>query len=170
MPNKYNHREVLEMKLVRLGSIAVVLIVLVCCGCSDKTLSSGTYRLSHISIIQDECNMKDYLIVGHEIKVTVKDNAVTIDWAEDATPLTGTIVGDTFTASASKDADMIPDTDCRDKWLKKITGTLVTKDSFTGTYEFNDKTISGKDCNDESQIGFMPPSCTSTMTFTATKK
>jgi major membrane immunogen (membrane-anchored lipoprotein) len=158
------------MKFVRLGSIAVVLIVLVCCGCSDKTLSSGTYRLSHISIIQDECNMKDYLIVDHEIKVTVKDNAVTIDVAEDVTPPTGTIVGGDFTASASKDPDMIPNTDCRDKWIKKMTGTLVGKDLFTGTYEFSDKTVSGTDCNDENKIGFVPPSCTSTMTFTAMKK
>jgi hypothetical protein len=65
---------------------------------------------------------------------------------------------------------MIPDTDCRDKWIKKMTGTLVGKDVFTGTYEFSDKTASGKDCNDENKIGFMPPSCTSTMTFTAMKK
>ena len=158
------------MKLVRLGSIIVVLIVLVCCGCSDKTFSSGAYKLSHISIIQDECNMKDYLIVGHEIKLTVKGNAVTIDWAEDVTPLTGTIVENTFTASASKDSDMIPDTDCRDKWSKKITGTLVRKGVFTGAYEFSDKTVSGEDCNDENIIGFQPPSCTSTMTFTAMKK
>ena len=158
------------MKFVRLGSIAVVLIVLVGFGCSSKTLSSGTYKLSHISIIQDECKMKDYLLVGHEIKVTVTDKAVTIDWAEDATPLTGTIVGKDFTASASKDSDMIPDTNCQDKWIKKITGTLTEKGVFTGVYEFKDTTVSGKDCNDENQIGFTPPSCTSTMTFTATKK
>ena len=114
--------------------------------------------------------MKDYLHEGHEIKVTVKDNAVTIDVAEDVTPPKGTIVGDTFTASASKDSDMIPDTDCRDKWIKKMTGTLVGKDVFTSTYELSDTTVSGTDCNDESKIGFHPPSCTSTMTFTATKE
>ena len=158
------------MKFVRLGSVTVVLIVLVGCGCSDKTLSSGTYELSHISIIQDECNMKDYLIVGHEVKVTVKNKAVTIDWAEDVTPLTGTIDGKDFIASASKNSDMIPDTNCQDKWIKKISGTLTEKGVFTGVYEFNDKTVSGTDCNDENQIGFTPPSCTSTMTFTATKK
>ena len=158
------------MKFFRLGSITVVLIVLVGCGCSDKTLSSGTYRLSHISIIQDECNIKDSFPEGHEIKVTVKDNAVTIDVAEDVTPPTGTIVGGAFTAWSSKDPDMIPDTNCQDKWIKKMTGTLVRKGVFTGVYEFIDKTVSGTDCTDESTIGFYPPSCTSTMTFTAMKK
>jgi major membrane immunogen (membrane-anchored lipoprotein) len=145
------------MKFVRLSLITVVLIILIGCGCSDKTLSSGTYKLSHISIIQDECNMKDYLIVGHEVKVTVKNKAVTID-------------GKDFIASASKNSDMIPDTNCQDKWIKKISGTLTEKGVFTGVYEFNDKTVSGTDCNDENQIGFTPPNCTSTMTFTATKK
>ena len=157
------------MKLIRLGSIAVGLIILICCGCSDKTiLSGGTYKLSHISIVQDECHMKDYFVEGHEIKVTLKDKFITIDWDEDATPLTGTIAGKDFIVSSSKDEDVIPDTDCQDKWRKKITGTLVGKDGLTGTYEFSDTTVRGKDCNDENKIGFTPPSCKTTMTFTAT--
>ena len=151
--------------------VPFVLIALASWGCSDKPLSGGTYVLSQVGITQDDCNiLKDELKEGHEIEVTVNDSTITINVADDVTPPTGTILGGKFTAFASKDADLIPNTDCHDMWIKKLTGTILKKNVFTAIYEFNDKTISGSDCADEEKIGFHPPRCTSTITFTATKK
>ena len=158
------------MNIFRSGSIAVVLIVMIGFGCTDEKLSSGTYRLSQVGFSQDDCNVKEYFNEGHEIDVTVKDNIVKVYMAKDLTPPTGAILGESFMAVASKDGDVIPDTDCRDMWVKKVTGKLVQKSVFTGAYEFTDKTLSGNDCTDEEKIGFHPPICTSTVTFTATKK
>ena len=158
------------MKIFRLGSIALAMIALAVCGCSDEKLSSGTYRLSQISFSQDDCNVRETLVEGHEIDVTVKDSTVTIYMAKDLTPPTGAILGDSFMAVSSRQNDLIPDTDCRDMWIKKVTGKLVRKNVFAGTYEFTDKTLSGNDCADEEAVGFHPPVCTSTVTFTATKK
>lgn len=157
------------MKFIRSGAIAVALIVLIGCG-GDKTLSSGTYVLSQINFTQDECSIKEYLPAGHEIKVTVSGNAIAISVADDITPPKGTISGVSFTAWSLGSSDTIPDTDCQDKWSKKMTGTVIKKDVFNGVYEFSDETVSGTDCGDESKIGFTPPVCKSTMTFTATKK
>ena len=158
------------MKRFRFGLIAVALVVLIGFGCTDEKLTSGTYRLSQISFSQDDCNVKENFNEGHEIDVTVKDSTVTIYMAKDLTPPTGAILGDTFMAVASRNSDVIPDTDCRDMWMKKVTGNLVKKNVFTGTYEYIDKAVSGADCADEEKIGFHPPMCTSTVTFTATKK
>ena len=158
------------MKLFKSGSIAVALIALVGFGCTDEKLSSGTYRLSQVSFSQDDCNVKEYLKEGHEIDVTVKDRTVTVYMAKDLTPPTGAILGDGFMAVASKDGDLIPGTDCRDMWLKKLMGKLVQKNVFAGTYEFTEKALSGNDCTDEGAIGFHPPICTSTVTFTASKQ
>ncbi len=149
----------------------MVLVALAAWGCTDKPLSSGTYVLSQVGIAQDDCNiLKDDLKDGHEIEVTVDDSTITINVADDVTPPVGTIIGGKFTAFASKDSDLIPNTDCRDMWIKRVSGSLVKKGVFTGVYEFSDKTISGADCADEEKIGFHPPRCTTTMTFTATKK
>lgn len=158
------------MNIFRSGSIAVALMVLVGFGCTDEKLSSGTYRLSQVSFSQDDCNVKEYFNEGHEIDVAVKDNIITVYMAKDLTPPTGAILGDGFMAVASKDGDVIPDTDCRDMWVKKLTGKLVQKNVFAGTYEFADKVLSGNDCADKEKIGFHPPICTSTVTFTAKKK
>ena len=158
------------MKLFRLDSIAVALIVLVGFGCTDEKLSSGTYKLSQVSFSQDDCNVKEVLKEGNEIDVTVQDNIVKVYMAKDLTPPTGAILGDGFMAVASKDGDVIPGTDCRDMWVKKLTGKLVQKNVFAGTYEFTEKALSGSDCTDEEKIGFHPPRCTSTVTFMATKK
>lgn len=153
-----------------LSVFSIALIALVVCGCTDKPLSSGTYVLSQVGFSQDECNMKDSFSEKHEITLTVEDNMVTVDMAGDVTPLKGTLIGGKFTAFSSKADDVIPDTDCRDMWIKNLTGTLLKKNVFTAVYEFNDKTVSGADCSDEEKIGFYPPRCTSTITFTATKK
>ena len=150
--------------------ILFIFILLIFFGCTDEKLSSGTYRLSQVGFSQDDCNVKEYFNEGHEIDVTVKDNIVKVYMAKDLTPPTGAILGESFMAVASKDGDVIPDTDCRDMWVKKLTGKLVQKNVFTGTYEFTDKALSGNDCADEEKIGFHPPICTSTVTFTATKK
>ena len=158
------------MKFLRPGSIAFALIALAACGCTDEKLSVGTYGLSQVSFSQDECNIKENLPEGHEIEVTVADGRIRIYMAKDLTPPEGTIIGGKFTAFSSKDEDVIPETDCRDMWIKKLTGTLVSKGVFTGVYEFSEKTLSGRDCADEEKIGFHPPRCTSTVTFTATKK
>ena len=159
------------MTFHRLVVFAVVLTALIVCGCSDEKLPSGTYRLSQVNYSpQDECNVKKIILEGHEIDVTVKDNIVKVYMAKDLTPPTGAILGDAFMAVASKSNDPIPGADCRDMWVKKLTGKLVRKNVFTGTYEFSQKTISGNDCADEEKIGFHPPMCTSTVTFTATKK
>lgn len=157
------------MRFIRPVSGAITLMALAVFGCSDKPLSSGNYVLSQVSFSQDECGMKEYLGEGHEIKVTVDDNTVTIDVADDQTPLAGSIFGSKFTAVSLKYDDTVPDTDCRDMWVKRLTGNLVRKNVFTGTYEFSDKTLSGADCADEEKIGFHPPVCTSNVTFTATK-
>ena len=158
------------MNIFRSGSIAVALLMLAGFGCTDEKLSSGAYRLSQISFSQDDCNVKEYFNEGHEIDVIVKDSTVTIHMAQDLTPPTGAILGDTFMAVALKDGDVIPDTDCRDMWIKKVTGKVVRKNVFAGTYEFTDKALSGNDCADEEAIGFHPPICTSTVTFTAARK
>ena len=158
------------MKFITSGAIAVVLIVLIGCGGGDKTLSSGAYVLSQINFTQDECKIKDYLPAGHEIKVTVSGSAVVISVADDISPPTGTISGDSFSAWSLMNSDTIPDTDCQDKWSKKMTGTMIKKGVFNGVYKFSDDTVSGADCGDESKIGFKPPGCKSTVTFTATKK
>ena len=158
------------MKFSKSGPIAFALISLIGLGCSDGKLSSGAYRLSQVSFSQDECDVKEFLKEGHEIDVTVQDNIVKVYMAKDLTPPTGAILGERFMAVASKDGDVIPDTDCRDMWVKKVTGKVVRKGVFTGAYEFIDKTVSGADCTDEEKIGFHPPMCTSTVTFTATKK
>ena len=158
------------MKRFRFGSVAVALIVVIGLGCTDEKLSSGTYRLSQVGFSQDDCNVKENFNEGHEIDVTVKDSMVAIYMAKDLTPPTGAILGDTFMAVASRSSDVIPDTDCRDMWIKKVTGKLVKKNVFTGTYEYTDKALSGADCADAEKIGFHPPLCTSTVTFTATKK
>lgn len=153
-----------------LSLVFVTLIALAAFGCTDKPLSSGTYVLSQVGFSQDECNMKDSFSEKHEITLTVDDNTVTVDMAGDVTPLKGMLIGGKFTVFSSKTDDVIPDTDCRDMWIKKLTGTLLKKNVFTAVYEFSDKTISGTDCSDEEKIGFHPPRCTSTITFTATKK
>ena len=158
------------MRSVIYGSAMVSLLFLAFCGCSDKPLSSGSYVLSQVSFSQDECNMKEYLKDGHEIKVTMNEDSVTIHVADDQTPLMGTIFGGKFMAVSMNYDDTIPDTDCRDMWVKRLAGNLVRKNVFTGTYEFSDKTLSGSDCADEEKIGFHPPVCTSSVTFTATKK
>lgn len=158
------------MRSISDGSAMVLLLLLAFYGCSDKPLSSGNYVLSQIGFSQDDCNVKEYFNEGHEIDVIVKDSTVTIHMAQDLTPPTGAILGDTFMAVALKDGDVIPDTDCRDMWIKKVTGKVVRKNVFAGTYEFTDKALSGNDCADEEAIGFHPPICTSTVTFTATKK
>ena len=150
--------------------VSVVMITLFACGCTEKPLSGGTYVLSRVGFSQDECNMKETFSDKHEITLTVNDNTVTIDMAGDVTPLTGMLISGKFTAFSSKADDVIPDTDCRDMWIKNLTGTLLKKNVFTAVYEFNDKTVSGADCSDEEKIGFYPPRCTSTITFTATKK
>ena len=151
--------------------VSLSLITLFACGCADKPLSGGKYVLSQVGISQDDCNiLKDDLKDGHEIEVTVNDSTITINIADDVTPPAGTILGGKFTAFASKDSDLIPDTDCRDMWIKKLTGTILKKNVFTAVYEFSDKTISGADCADEEKIGYHPPRCTSAITFTATKK
>ena len=151
--------------------VSLALITLFAWGCSEKPLSGGTYVLSQVGITQDDCNiLKDDLKEGHEIEVAVNDGTITINVADDVTPPTGTILGGKFTAFASKDADLIPNTDCHDMWIKKLTGTILKKNVFTAVYEFSDKTISGADCADEEKIGFHPPRCTTAMTFTATKK
>ena len=159
-----------EMRLVSFGMIVAVMLALSGFGCSDKPLSSGTYVLSQVSFSQDECNIGDNITDGDEIDVTVNESKVNVYMAKDLTPPTGAILGDSFMAVASKDSDVIPETDCRDMWIKKVTGKLVRKSVFTGVYEFTDKTLSGNDCADEEKIGFHPPLCTSTVTFTATKK
>ena len=160
------------MRFIRPGSGVMALMVLAVLGCSDKPLSSGTYVLSQVSFSQDDCNsnVKEYFNEGHEIDVIVKDSMLKIYMAKDLTPPTGAILGDKFMAVASRDGDVIPDTDCRDMWIKKVTGKMVQKNVFAGTYEFTDKALSGDDCADEEAIGFHPPICTSTVTFTATKK
>jgi len=153
-----------------LSLVSIALIALAVCGCSEKPLSSGTYVLSQVGFSQDECNMKDSFSEKHEITLTVEDNTVTVDMAGDDTLLKGMLIGGKFTAFSSKTEDVIPDTDCRDMWIKNLTGTLLKKNVFTAVYEFSDKTISGDDCSDEEKIGFHPPRCTTTMTFTATKQ
>ena len=158
------------MKFWKSGPIVFALISLIGLGCSEEKLPGGTYRLSQVGFSQDECGIQEILPEGHEIDVTVMDSTVKIYMAKDLTPPTGAILGESFMAVASKDGDMIPDTDCRDMWVKKVTGKVVRKGVFTGTYEFIDKTVSGADCADEEKIGFPPPMCTSTVTFTATKK
>ncbi len=158
------------IRSVSYGIIMSLLLFLACCGCSDKPLSSGNYVLSQVSFSQDDCNVKEYFNEGHEIDVIVKDSMLKIYMAKDLTPPTGAILGDKFMAVASRDGDVIPDTDCRDMWIKKVTGKMVQKNVFAGTYEFTDKALSGDDCADEEAIGFHPPICTSTVTFTATKK
>ena len=158
------------MKFSGLGAIPLILIALAVCGCTDEKLSGGAYRLAQVSFSQDECNIKENLPEGHEIELTVKDSTVTVYMAKDLTPPKGAILGDSFMAVASKDGDLIPGTDCRDMWLKKLTGKLVQKNVFAGTYEFTEKALSGSDCADEEKIGFHPPICASTVTFTATKK
>jgi hypothetical protein len=157
------------MRFIRLGAIAVVLIALIGCD-GDKTLSSGAYVLSQINFTQDECNIKDYLPVGHEIKVTVSGKTVAISLADDITPPKGTISDDSFTAWSLKNSDTIPGTDCQDKWSKKMTGTVIKKGVFNAVYEFSDEMVSGTDCGDESKVGFKAPACKSIVTFTATKK
>jgi len=156
------------MKLVRLALVAVVMIALV--GCSDKSLTSGAYTLSQINFTKDECNLKEYFPEGHQIKLTVAGNTITVSVADDITPPAGTMTGDSFTVWVTKTDDTIPDTNCQDKWFKKMTGTVTKKNTFSGTYEFTDETLSGSDCSDEGKIGYKPPKCTTTMTFTATKK
>lgn len=156
------------MRLLRLALAAVVMIALV--GCSDKPFSSGTYALSQINFTKDECSIKEYFPAGHQIKLTTSGSAVTVSMADDKTPPAGTLKGDSFMAWVSKSGDVIPGTNCQDKWFKKVTGTAGNKNTFSGVFEFTDETISGSDCNDANKIGFMPPKCTSTMTFTATKK
>lgn len=158
------------MKFFRSDSIALAMIAMAVIGCTDEKLSGGAYRLSQVSFSQDDCNIKDDLPEGHEIDVTVMDGTVKIYMSKDLTPPTGAILGDAFMAVSTKDGDVIPGTDCRDMWVKKVTGKLVQKGVFAGTYEYIDKTLSGNDCSDEEMIGFHPPMCTSTVTFTATKK
>ncbi len=159
------------MKSIKLlVSIAVVLIAITGYGCSDKKLSSGTYTMSQITFTEDECYLQEGIPEGTEIHVTIKDTAITVSFGEEKTPPTGMITDNSFTALASKDSDTIPDTDCEDKWSKKMTGTFTQKNVFRGTYEFIDETVKGDDCQDEDQIGFWPPKCTSYMTFTATRK
>lgn len=156
------------MKLVRLALVAVVMVALV--GCSDKGFTTGDYTLSQINFTKDECNLKEYFPDGHQIKLTVAGNTITVSVADDITPPKGTITGESFTAWVTKTDDTIPDTNCQDKWIKKMTGTVTKKNTFSGTYEFSDETLSGSDCSDAEKIGYTPPRCTSTMTFTATKK
>ena len=158
------------MKSISLISIAVVMIALAGYGCSDKKLSSGTYTMSQINFTEDECYLQEALSEGTEIHVTIKDKAITISFGDEQTPHTGTISDNSFTALAAKESDTIPDTNCEDKWSKKMTGTLTRENVFTGAYEFSEETVKGTDCSDESKIGFKPPRCTTTMTFTATKK
>ena len=156
--------------MARQACIFAALIFLGAFGCSDKTLTSGAFVLSQVCFTRDECSIRGNITDGHEIDVTVTDNTVTVYMAKDLTPPRGTILGDTFTAWSSKDRDVIPRTDCRDMWIKKVTGKLVRKNAFTGVYEFTDRTISGNDCAHENRIGFHPPMCTSSVTFRATKK
>jgi hypothetical protein len=151
-------------------SIAVLLIMLAGYGCSDKKLSSGTYTLSKITFTEDECYLEEVIPEGTEIRVTIKDKTITISFSEEQTPHTGTISDNSFTALAAKESDIIPDTNCEDKWSKKMTGTFTQKNVFSGTYEFIDETVKGSDCRDAEQIGFYPPKCTTFMTFTATRK
>ena len=158
------------MKFSGLGAIPMMLIALAVCGCTDEKLSSGAYKLSQVSFSQDDCNIRSDIPEGHEIEVTVADGKVRIYMAKDLTPPEGTIVSNSFTVFSTKIEDTIPGTNCRDMWIKKVTGKLVQKGVFTGTYEYSDKTLSGNDCADEEKIGFHPPMCTSTVTFTATKK
>lgn len=157
------------MRFFRFSLFALALVIVSGSACTDEKLSSGTYRLSQVSFSEDECNIKENIAEGHEIELAVNDNAVMIYISKDLTPPNGTIIGKTFMAFASTENDLIPGTNCRDMWIKKITGTIIKKGVFTGVYEFNDRTIAGADCAEEENIGFHPPRCTSTMTFTATK-
>ena len=165
---KSGHNQEVKMKLVRLALVAVVMIAFV--GCSDKGLTSGAYTLSQINFTKDECKLKEYFSEGHQIKLTVAGNTVTVWVADDTTPPTGIITGDSFTVWVTKTDDTIPDTNCQDKWVKKMTGTVIKKNTSSGVYDFSSETISGSDCSDKGKIGYKPPKCTSTMTFTATKK
>lgn len=158
------------MAFHRLVVFALVLAALAVYGCSDGKLSGGTYKLSQVSFSQDDCNLKGDIPEGHEIEVTVAEGTVKVYMAKDLSPPAGTIMGASFTAFSTKLEDTIPETNCRDMWIKKVTGKLVNKNTFTGVYEYTDKTVSGDDCADEEKIGFHGPVCTSTMTFTATKK
>jgi len=138
--------------------------------CSDQSLSSGTYRLSQVNFSRDECNISDKIPEGHEIDVRVVDSKIMIYMLKDLTPPAGTMIGGTFTAFSTREADIIPKTDCRDMWIKKVTGKVVQKNVLAGTYEFIDKPLSGNDCADEEKIGFHGPICTSSVTFRATKR
>jgi hypothetical protein len=159
-----------QMKSIKLVSMAVVLIVLAGHGCAEKKFSSGTYTMSQITFAKDECNLKEAFSEGSEIQVMITDKAIAISFGQEATLPRGTIIGNSFTALAAKDSDTIPGTNCEDKWSKKMTGTLTRENVFTGAYEFSDETVKGTDCSDEGKIGFKPPKCTTTITFTATKK
>ena len=152
-------------------ALLVALTITVGCGCSDGKLAAGTYVLSGVNVVRDDCNvMKGKVADGGEIDVTVAGGDVAVYMARDLTPPRGAFFGGAFTAWSAKDADMIPGTNCRDMWVKKLTGTVVRKGKFTGVYEFSDRAVSGSDCADEAKIGFRPPMCTSVVTFTATKK
>jgi hypothetical protein len=158
------------MKPIQFVLIAAALIALGGYGCSDTKLSSGTYTISQVSFTEDECYLQEDMADGAELHVTIKDKTITVSFSEEQTPPTGTITDNSFIALAAKDSDTIPDTNCEDKWSKKMTGTFTQKNVFRGTYEFIDETVQGSDCRDAEQIGFYPPKCTSFMTFTATRK
>jgi hypothetical protein len=159
-------------------------LTLSACGASSS-LTSGSYTLTNISFSQkDTCHLVeiypeniigDIEVSGDSIKIFTKTTDPVKNETNPFVAATGTIADGKISATVTSDGDnnhnpaSDPSFNCIEHIIKTVSGTVTSDTVFDATLQWDISTNGASGCT-EANLLYTPPTCTSIMTFTATKK
>lgn len=151
----------------RRGLFVAATLLSAACGVGTPELTSGEYVLSDFGVEKDACKLQQAFPLSLTLQVDSDEITLTTVGGE-ATPASGTIDGERFTASGEGDVDCAPGHQggCKIHFTKSFRGTITADGVFEGAYTYDE---SREGWGDGLADGHVLP-CTSALTFRARRK